>query len=187
MLTKYPRIPLIASNIQLFAEIINNIYSQIFLNDICPVNISKNQLKILTTLFISDDKTASAISDILRVSRPAITQQVDKLLKLNLVSRETDSVDRRSVNISLTKRGQDIVNTYEEYILARHANVLNYFTYEERDCFNNGLEKFIDLCLENEDNLEILCLNCEGHLKKFCKIQHHKHICHLNQKQTLAQ
>lgn len=184
MLTDYPRIPQISVNIQLFSEIVNDICSQIFLRDACPVPISKTQLSILKTLYVSGNKSATDLSELLHFSRPAISQQVDKLKKLRLVSRKIDTEDRRAVSIDLTKTGRQIIETYEEYILARHANVLNYFSYEERQIFNSALERFIHLCLENVDNLDILCLNCNGKFAEFCQIHLHKHICHLEQKQS---
>ncbi len=183
MLSKYPRIPHISSNIQLFAEIMNDICVQIFLRDVCPLPISKTQLHILKTLLISTGKSASDLSSILHLSRPAITQQIDKLCSLKLVTRHTDPNDRRAVNIKLTEQGKDIISNYEEYVLARHANILNYFSYEDRETFNRGLEKFIDLCLDNVDNLDVLCLNCEGRFEEYCKIQQHKHFCHLENRQ----
>ncbi|MFH1853114.1 MAG: MarR family transcriptional regulator [Candidatus Neomarinimicrobiota bacterium] len=161
----------------------NDVCTQIFLRDVCPSSISKTQLHILKTLFVSGQKSASDLSEIMHISRPAITQQVDKLTKLSLIARQIDPSDRRSIKISLTNNGQELIVSYEEYVLARHANILNYFTYEERTVFNQCLEKFIDLCLDCVDNLDILCLNCEGRYMEFCKINAHKYYCHLDYKQ----
>ena len=184
MLTNYPRIPTISNNIQLFAEIVNDICSQIYLRNECPLTLSKTQLQIVKTLNVANHKSASSLSEVLHLSRPAITQQVDKLIQMELVSRQTDSKDRRAVDIGLTETGQELVASYEEYILARQANILNNFTYDERDIFNRSLEKFIKLCMENEDNLEILCLNCEGRYKEYCRIHQHRHICHVEQSKS---
>ncbi len=182
MLSNHPKIPQITNNIQLFAEIVNDICTQIFLRDVCPLAISKTQLSILKTLVFSKYKSASDLSNLINLSRPAITQQVDNLTKLKLVTRQADQQDRRVVRIKLTDKGQDIITSYEEYVLAKYANILNYFTYEERTIFNNCLEKFINSCLDSEDHLDILCLNCQGRYVSFCKIQYHKNICHLDQK-----
>jgi DNA-binding MarR family transcriptional regulator len=46
-----------------------------------------------------------------RISRPAISRQVDVLVRFGLVARDEDPVDRRHVKLTLTKEGDQLVKS----------------------------------------------------------------------------
>lgn len=64
-------------------------------------------------LFYLAGREGSSIKDIaaaIQLDSPVVTGLVDRLVKENLVIRQEDPADRRSVKITLTARGNEIVD-----------------------------------------------------------------------------
>lgn len=64
-------------------------------------------------LFYLAGREGSSIKDIaaaIQLDSPVVTGLVDRLVKENLVIRQEDPADRRSVKITLTVRGNEIVD-----------------------------------------------------------------------------
>jgi DNA-binding MarR family transcriptional regulator len=72
--------------------------------------VSMPQFAILRA--ISFGKTGvSQLAEEGRISRPAISRQVDILVKCGLVSRQEDPQDRRHVKLALTRDGDELVKS----------------------------------------------------------------------------
>ena len=75
--------------------------------------VSMPQFAILRA--ISFGKTGvSQLAEEGRISRPAISRQVDILVKCGLVSRQEDPQDRRHVKLALTRDGDELVKSVFE-------------------------------------------------------------------------
>jgi DNA-binding MarR family transcriptional regulator len=72
--------------------------------------VSMPQFAILRA--ISFGKTSvSQLAEEGRISRPAVSRQVDALVKCGLVSRHEDPRDRRHVELALTAQGDELVKS----------------------------------------------------------------------------
>lgn len=72
--------------------------------------VSMPQFAILRA--ISFGKTGvSQLAEEGRISRPAISRQVDILVKCGLVSRQDNPLDRRHVKLALTRDGDELVKS----------------------------------------------------------------------------
>lgn len=86
------------------------------------------QLRVLLVLQSSGASRMSDIASILDVALPTATGIVDKLVKKDLVIRETDPQDRRLVICRLSNTGQDLINrlwTSGQFQMERLLNGLN--------------------------------------------------------------
>lgn len=54
--------------------------------------------------------SVSALAQCMHLSRPNISRTVDELVNASLVAREQDAADRRSIGLSLTPQGEDLIN-----------------------------------------------------------------------------
>ncbi len=72
-------------------------------------NLTVEQFQVLRRIRRGFD-SVSAIADDARTSRPAISKTVDGLVNRGLVSRLTDSADRRHIRLSLTEEGARVMN-----------------------------------------------------------------------------
>lgn len=69
-------------------------------------------LQLQALQYISAQKTTMRhIADELGVAFPTATSMIDRLVKAEYVTREVDKNDRRVVYVSLTDKGQTVLNT----------------------------------------------------------------------------
>ena len=58
---------------------------------------------------LSDQIKMSDISKILHISKPAVTQKINRLIQYGYVIRIPDEQDRRTVNIRITETGKQVL------------------------------------------------------------------------------
>lgn len=111
-----------------------------------PVNLTLNEWRILASLRRNKQKplTPSTLKKELLVTSGAVTRQIDHLVKLGLVERVQDTVDRRSVNISLTPKGCEVVDHILTVASRDFLNIfIHYLTEEEQKVMEILLRKMI--------------------------------------------
>lgn len=77
------------------------------------------------------------------ISPPTATGLVDRLVKAGYVKRESDPEDRRVVMVSLTKKGEKIVQDFLSTVRARWKNILIHLTPKEQQQYLNILKKIV--------------------------------------------
>lgn len=82
-------------------------------------DLSARQLAVLLTCYLEDEaQTVRGLAAALRVSKPAITRALDRLSEFELVRRKIDPLDRRSVLVQRTSKGnsfmRDLTKTVRE-------------------------------------------------------------------------
>jgi DNA-binding MarR family transcriptional regulator len=60
--------------------------------------------------------SVSALAECMHLSRPNISRTVDELVNADLVAREQDAADRRSIGLSLTPQGEELINNLQRTI-----------------------------------------------------------------------
>ena len=80
-----------------------------------------HQVLLLNKLGNVGDSTLSEIADLMRMSAPSISQMIDRLVEIDLVSRSEDQADRRRKRIAVTPKGQRLLERLYE---ARSADYL---------------------------------------------------------------
>lgn len=87
--------------------------------------LTMTQLRVLFMLRAEDGLSAGALADSLRVTPSTLTRIMDRLVRHNLVRRESDDEDRRLVRHCLTKDGQRMVEEVERTGRARMNEILS--------------------------------------------------------------
>jgi DNA-binding MarR family transcriptional regulator len=81
-------------------------------------DINLPHFEIMRVLKKAGTLHVAEIGERLQISKAQMTHLIDKLVELELVEREMDETDRRTLNIALTARGQQFM---EEHL----ANLIN--------------------------------------------------------------
>jgi len=69
-------------------------------------DLSARQLAVMLTCYLEDEaQTVRGLAAELHVSKPAITRALDRLTEFELVRRKVDPLDRRSVLVQRTSKG----------------------------------------------------------------------------------
>ena len=89
------------------------------------VGMTRNETKTILSL-ISDTgrrqgHTLNELAEIMMVKQPTLSRVVEGMVKNGLLKRQTAAADRRTVNITLTHKGQE-----QATILADHARAVEH-------------------------------------------------------------
>src|SRR4029450_10925364 len=88
--------------------------------------LNRGEFKVLLKLREASDHsmTAGALADRLDLSSSAMTNRLDRLEEDGLISRARDTEDRRSVLVSITPRGEEIVGQAVERQAKEESSLL---------------------------------------------------------------
>lgn len=142
-----------------------------------PYQLTKTQFSILKILNTSGSFLGSELSKILNISRPAITKNIDKLVKLKMVGRKNLKNDRRTTEISLLKAGRDFVSSYENVRLRKQQLALQSLSEREQQLFGELLAKYVRSCMQEEEMLDVICLQCNDVIMDECMLINHENKC----------
>ncbi len=95
----------------------------------------------------------SEISNSLKVTMGNITSMVDRLIKQNLVKRYSDPKDRRVVNISLTKKGENMVKKIHQHRSKAFLPIIENISEKDMSTLLKILEN-IAVSINNEKERE---------------------------------
>ncbi len=86
-------------------------------------DLSARQMALLLSVYLTPPPhTVRGLSELLKVSKPAITRAVDRLTALGLIRRKVDENDRRSVLLQRTVKGAVFLREFGELIVAAAAS-----------------------------------------------------------------
>jgi DNA-binding MarR family transcriptional regulator len=118
----------------------------------CSIDIAKEwgvyemQIKQFHYLKIIDKTpniTSSALAEILNITKPSVTEIINKLQNIDCVYREQCSSDKRVFYIKLTEKGENIIKlkavAAEKFVKEK----FNLFTEEEMNIFIKLMNKLL--------------------------------------------
>jgi len=172
--------------IRILTRLIHDIIDRNRLQTISQAPLSQNQFLILKILYASGSKRVSEVADLLHISRPAASKNIDYLVKNKLVARGSKAEDRRSSPVDLLHSGKELIRLYNDQTTDKISSILAAFDQEEKRQFNKLLDKYIHYLIEEENQLELFCLQCGGKFEGQCPVGEHKNKCyfHVSKKGT---
>ena len=81
---------------------------RLFARRLKDLELAPQQYAILRILFHEGTCSPNQLSSIMGIERAVISRHLDRMEKKELLRRETNMRDRRSITLKLTKRGQSI-------------------------------------------------------------------------------
>ena len=96
-------------------------------------NITNTQLSIMLLLYMNkaNHETLSSISGKLGLSSPGISKVLNTLHKKDFIIKKENLNDRRCKYISLSKKGEDVLNVIIPEYRLKYEKFLSDFTFEE--------------------------------------------------------
>ena len=95
--------------------------------------LSDGQYSVLALLYLHGPNTLGALADREHISPPSMNRTVNCLEESGYLVRETDEVDRRKVNISLTETGTETVRATTQKRDTWLRNQLSELSPDERE------------------------------------------------------
>jgi len=129
-----------------FMQIVED-FSDLFSTWDCYDEFTKRDSCILSIILVHSRQgnkiTTSKISDLLGITKPAISQALKKLEQGGYIKRKVNSKDRRVVYVYLTKKGEQRLKQKDEHFKTHIDKALSKMEDEEVELFIKYAEKFI--------------------------------------------
>lgn len=106
-------------------------------------NISQAQLHILLSVDENTPCSMSRLAEILRFSKPNITQMMNGLIQKKLVKKIKREDDQRAVDIILLEKGKKIVALYQAHVERVAIEFLESMTDAEQEVMLRMWEKYL--------------------------------------------
>ncbi len=173
---------LISEYSRMLSQLLGDVMEQSYLLHKAPHQLTRTQFSILKILNTSGSFLGSELSRILGISRPAVSKNVDKLVKHKLVTRKILKKDRRTTEISLLKSGRNFVQAYEKIRLQKQEKALEVLSDREKELLAELLSKYVRSCMFGEDMLDVICLQCNDVIMEDCRLINQENKCRFVEK-----
>lgn len=139
--------------------------------------LSSSKVQVLRLLGRRGSQTSTQTARFLGVSKPAVSQIIDAMVRSKQVTRQTGKTDRREVNLQITERGRTLLNAVQHqqrhYVrnavrLAGAAGTKKWV--EMMEAISNGLAKA-------DQAYEEFCLQCGAYGDGSCVLEGGKSDC----------
>lgn len=117
-------------------------------------NLKQGEFDVLAALKRSGESalTPSQLYQTMLLSSGAMTSRLDRLEKKQLIAREHCTQDRRSIKVSLTKSGQQLINTVYPSHFALIDSLLSPLSNADKNQLQNLLKKTMSTVENTVDN-----------------------------------
>ncbi|MFC1987740.1 MarR family winged helix-turn-helix transcriptional regulator [Chloroflexota bacterium] len=85
------------------------------------------------------------IGERLQIARPQMTHLIDKLAALDIVERRTGTVDRRTIDITLTNKGKTLSEKYDSLIRKTILETMSSLSMGELQELSTSLRKLREI------------------------------------------
>ena len=110
------------------------------------IAIASHHVMIMKILHEAGILSSTEIGEVLCVSKSQMTHSTEKLMKMGLVEKRPDIIDRRKVNIALTPKGETATQEIDKVLLDIIHERLSSFSDEDleklAESFDNIVEVF---------------------------------------------
>lgn len=154
----------------IFASTVREVLQLRLLQEATPHPLTPSQLHLLKLLRANGRHPVGRLAELLGVSAPAATKNMDKLERLGLVERHRAEGDRRTTLLSATAAGCELAERCERLEAARVGDATAGFAREEIEGFARLLERFSLSLLQARALEDGPCLRCAAHIEAGCPV-----------------
>lgn len=94
------------------------------------------------------------IGDVLLVAKPQMTRLIDELINLGMVERQSDTEDRRKINITLTDKGTRALEAFIAAVRTRLRERLSCLSDEDLEDLSRCLIKLREIGSKLQDDCD---------------------------------
>ena len=119
------------------------------------VDLTLPQYSLLCQLMLLGTVSMTEISSRLAITKPAVTNLVDRLEQKKFLKRLPDTHDRRVIHLEILSKGKKVVSAIQEEGLAILLKAYDQFSASENGTigrFYAALSKVLDVCSSRSKN-----------------------------------
>ena len=114
------------------------------------IDIKLPHCEIMTVLRDEGTLHVAEIGDKLQIAKAQMTHLIDKLFELDLVARQINSSDRRTLNIALTEKGRRLLEEHENAMITAVKENMSSLTGEELESLSVSLRNLKNMLFKLE-------------------------------------
>lgn len=111
--------------------------------ELIGLEVTPSQMGALVALSRGQEHTMGELAGNLALTESACTRLVDRLVKMNLVRRDRDAIDRRVVRVRLSSYGRQLVDLVLARRQAQFNRLAEHMAPLERQALLTGLEALV--------------------------------------------
>ncbi len=134
-------------------------------------HLSGSKVKILRLLGQRRGQTSTQVARFLGVSKPAVTQIIDSMLRAKLVTRRTGTRDRREVNIQLTQKGRGLYQSVRRTQRLYIRNALRNRSERDAGRWVATLRDVSGVLALADKAFQRFCAQCNAHEDGSCVLE----------------
>lgn len=139
--------------------------------------LTVNQLNVLRLVSLNGSHSLKEIAFFSGISLPAASCIVDRLVDMNLVSREENADDRRLLEIEATRKGRELVRRYNELNAREMVQFARSAGVARLSAFNEVARELVRWILSNGKFKRRHCLQCGAYERGGCLVADIKGVC----------
>jgi len=155
----------------MLGSLLREILDESYLRGRCPHPLTRVQFCLLKLISVNANLQASEVARYLGVSPAAITKNVDKLERLNLVVRTSSELDRRAILLSASDDGRQLVREFEDFKAERVLPAMGNLSTEDLEDMCDLLEGICYELCGSGANAKGFCLRCAGYYEPECSLR----------------
>ncbi len=109
------------------------------------LDITPQHFEVMKLLMDKGTLHIAEIGDRQQIAKAQMTKLIDKLVEANMVERQTDTTDRRIINIVLTTAGRQTLEEHEAIITGAICETLSCLTDAEIIDLSDSLRKIREI------------------------------------------
>ena len=151
-----------------FSRTVDQVLEARTVREAVNVSLSPSKVQILRLLGQKATQTSTQIARFLGVSKPAVSQIVDSMVRAKLVTRKPATADRREVHLRLTKKGKDMFQAIRRE--QRHCvrNTVRATSRAELKRWTDALNTMSQAVGRADDAYQQFCAQCGAHSNDSC-------------------
>ncbi|MAG57045.1 MAG: hypothetical protein CMJ83_12190 [Planctomycetes bacterium] len=161
----------------IFSAAVREVLEEELLRMVSDHPLSLPQFHLLKLIAQQGMHQVGEVAQFLGVSSPAASKNIDKLVRLGLLTRAPDEVDRRVTLLSASRSGQRLVERYEELEVERLGPALEQFRPEEIHGLTRLLDRLSVSLLALDRSQGGFCLKCAAYCEEGCAVAHLQDFC----------
>jgi len=151
-----------------FSRTVNHVLDSQAVEDAVGVPLSPSKVQIIRLLGNRGKQSSSQVAYFLGVSKPAVSQIIDTMVRDKLVSRRTAEHDRREVELKLTEKGKRWHANIKRQQRHLIRNALRRGTGGKPTLWAKTLEEMTNAVAQADQAFHDFCVQCGAHADGTC-------------------
>ncbi len=114
------------------------------------VDIKLLHFEIMRVLKDEGTMHTAKIGEKLLIAKAQMTHLIDKLVELDFVKREMGSDDRRTINITITDKGREVLEEQDSLVINAMQENMSSLSDKELEALSSSLRKLRDILIKLE-------------------------------------